>query len=324
MNFAVIGLGSFGLKRAQAIKDSNQGKLVAINDIDQLKVKQAIEKLKVPFKNYNDILNDKNIDVISVCTPNKFHKNIIIDSLNSKKNVFCEKPLARNLSEAVEIYNHAKKSKNIVQIGSNHRYFESVKYAKRLVENDTIGKLLSFTGRIGHNGERLKNSWFWKKDISGGGTLLDNGCHLLDLSRYFLGDFNTGKGIISNSYWKNIEVEDTACGMFSTKHGQTSTIFCSWRLMSGYFFFELNGTDGYINVDGRFDTHGGDKIFWSISKEKKFLSKDFSDVKPNSYKQEIDQFIKNLKEKKECSPSISDALEVMKMIDFVYSSKSNG
>ena len=91
-----------------------------------------------------------------------------------------------------------------------------------------------------------------------------------------MGNFETGNGLISNSYWKDIEVEDTACGMFTKKDGRTSTIFCSWRLLSGYFFFELNGSKGYINVDGRFDTHGGDKIFWSINNDKKFY--DFEDL----------------------------------------------
>ena len=68
------------------------------------------------------------------------------------------------------------------------------------------------------------------------GTLLDNGCHLLDLSRLFVGNFVSGKGMTSNSYWKNIEVEDTASGIFKTKDGKTATIYCSWRLFSGYFF----------------------------------------------------------------------------------------
>ena len=108
-------------------------------------------------------------------------------------------------------------------------------YARKLVEEGTIGKVLSFNGRIGHNGERLKDSWFWKKDISGGGTLLDNGCHLLDLSRLFVGNFISGKGLISNVYWKNIEVEDTASGIFKTEDDRTATIYCSWRLLSGYF-----------------------------------------------------------------------------------------
>lgn len=318
MNFAIIGLGSFGIKRAKAIKESKHAKLNAIFDLNFETSKKASKELQVSVKNYKEILDDKDIEVVVICTPNKFHKQIIIDAIKSDKHVFCEKPLARNLKETEEIYEVAKQSNKIIQVGSNHRYFESVKYAKKLADQGVIGEILSFNGRIGHNGERLKDSWFWNKDISGGGTLLDNGCHLLDLSRYFMGKFEKGTGLISNSYWKNIEVEDTASCIFKTKDGKTSTIFCSWRLLSGYFFFELNGSKGYINVDGRFDTHGGDKIFWSTFDDKKFYNKDFSDIKPTSYEQEIENFVINLKQKKECSPSISDALEVMQMIDQVY------
>jgi len=318
MNFAVIGLGSFGIKRAQAIKNSKIANLLSIHDTSIENLNKAKEILKVPASSYYEILKDKKIEVVCVCTPNKFHKKIIIDILNARKHVFCEKPLAKNLTEAQEIYKVAKNSKNTLQVGSNHRFFESVRYAKKLVDKQTIGEVLSFNGRIGHNGERLKDTWFWKKDISGGGTLLDNGCHLLDLSRYFVGNFESGTGLTSNVFWKNIEVEDTATGVFNTKEGKTATIFCSWRLLSGYFFFEINGTNGYINVDGRFDTHGGDKIFWSTNKDKKFYSKDFSHIKPNSYQLEIDNFISNLKNNKKCSPSVEDAVEVMRMISFIY------
>ena len=82
-----------------------------------------------------------------------------------------------------------------MQIGSNHRYFESVKFFKKLLDASEIGEVLSFSGRIGHDGERIKNSWFWKRELSGGGTLIDNGCHLLDLARLFLGGFDSGNGI---------------------------------------------------------------------------------------------------------------------------------
>ena len=140
-------------------------------------------------------------------------------------------------------------------------------------------------------------------------------------STFLVGNFVSGAGLISNSYWKDIEVEDTASGMFKTKDGKTATIFCSWRLFSGYFFFEINGSEGYINVDGRFDTHGGDKIFWSTKKNDKFFSKDFSHIKPNSYQLEIDNFVSNLKNNKECTPSAKDAYGVMEMINFIYNNK---
>ena len=320
MIFAVIGLGSFGIKRAQAIKSSNAAKLKTIFDSNEQNLIKAKEILKVQSNNFEEILNDNTIDVVCICTPNKFHKELIIKSLKAGKHVFCEKPLARNFKEAEEIFEVSTNSKNILQIGSNHRFFESVLFAKKLVDKGTIGDVLSFTGRIGHSGERLKDSWFWNKDVSGGGTLLDNGCHLLDLSRFFIGNFESGKGVISNTYWKNISVEDTASGVFKTKDGKTASIFCSWRLLSGYFFFELNGSEGYINVDGRFDTHGGDKIFWSTKKDNKFYSEDFSHIKPNSYQLEIENFINNIRNNKPCSPNAKDALEVMRMIKFIYES----
>ena len=318
LNFSVIGVGSFGIKRAKAIQESNNANLVSICDVNLENVNKAKNILKVEVQTFDKILKDDNIHVICICTPNKFHLPIIKEALNSGKHVFCEKPLCRDLKEAETIYDLSKKSKTIFQMGSNHRYFESVMYAKKLVNNNEIGDVLSFTGRIGHDGERLKNSWFWDKELSGGGTLLDNGCHLLELSRYFMGDFTSGGGSISNSYWKNISVEDTANGFFQTKDGKTASIFCSWRLLSGYFFFELNGTNGYINVDGRFDTHGGDKIFWYNKNTDKILSKDFSKIKPQSYKLEIEKLIDTSMNKKTPSPSAKDGLEVMRMIDFIY------
>lgn len=318
LNFSVIGVGSFGIKRAKAIQESNNAKLVSICDINLENANKAKNILKVEVQTFDKILKDDSIHVICICTPNKFHLPIIKEALNSGKHVFCEKPLCRDLKEAETIYDLSKKSKTIFQMGSNHRYFESVMYAKKLLDNNEIGDVLSFTGRIGHDGERLKNSWFWDKELSGGGTLLDNGCHLLELSRYFMGDFISGGGSVSNSYWKNISVEDTANGFFQTKDGKTASIFCSWRLLSGYFFFELNGTNGYINVDGRFDTHGGDKIFWYNKNTDKILSKDFSKIKPQSYKLEIEKLIDTIMNKKTPSPSAKDGLEVMRMIDFIY------
>ena len=83
MNFAAIGLGSFGQKRAKAIKDSEQGKLVAIFDTNKDIANKASKDLEVPVKDYKDILKDSTVDVIAICTPNKFHKDIIIDALGA-------------------------------------------------------------------------------------------------------------------------------------------------------------------------------------------------------------------------------------------------
>ena len=315
IKIGIAGFGKIGKLRAEELKKNKNSKVVSIFDVK----KPDNLNNEIKFSNSFEELLKQDIDAVFICTYNNVLADYTSLALKAGKHVFCEKPYVRNTTEAKEILEVTKKSKGTLQLASNHRFFESVIYAKKLVDEGVVGKVLSFNGRIGHNGERLKDSWFWKKEISGGGTLLDNGCHLLDLSRLFVGNFTSGKGITTNAFWKNIEVEDTASGIFKTEDGRTATIYCSWRLFSGYFFFEINGSDGYINVDGRFDTHGGDKIYWSNNKEKKLLSKDFSHIKPNSYLLEIDNFINNIKNKKKCSPSAEDGLEIMKMIEFIYS-----
>ena len=113
MNFAVIGLGSFGTKRAQSIKKSKLCKLVSIFDPNSENAEKAKKILDTPIVEYKKILTDKNIDVICICAPNKFHKDIIIESLRAGKHVFCEKPITRNFKEAQEIYKVAKKIQKI-------------------------------------------------------------------------------------------------------------------------------------------------------------------------------------------------------------------
>ena len=134
MNFAVIGLGSFGTKRAQSIKNSKLAKLVAIYDTSKENAEKAKNILDVPVIDYKKILENDSIDIICICAPNKFHKDIIIESLKAGKHVFCEKPISRSFKEAQEIYEAAKNSNKTLQVGSNHRFFESVLYAKKLVD----------------------------------------------------------------------------------------------------------------------------------------------------------------------------------------------
>ena len=116
MKFAVIGLGSFGTKRAQSIKNSKLATLVAVHDTNQENAQKASKLLSVPIFTYDQILKDKNIDVVCICAPNKFHISIILDSLKAEKHVFCEKPISRNLEEAKEIYEATKKSKNFYKL----------------------------------------------------------------------------------------------------------------------------------------------------------------------------------------------------------------
>lgn len=319
----IIGIGSFGEKRAKAVKSSSNGELIGIADIDVQKAQEVGKNLEVQPYKIDDLLANKEIEAVIISTPNKYHLPITIKALKAGKHVLCEKPLSRTAKEAREMVETAKQVGKFLKTGSNHRYFLSVQKAYEVIKKGLIGEIISFNGRIGNNGERAKNSWFWDKEISGGGTMLDNGCHLLDIARWFMGDFAEALGMTTNLYWKDCPVEDMATGIFLTKDKKMAVINTSWRQLSGYLHFEVNGTDGYITVDGRFDTHGGDNIYWQSLKDNgEIQSINFAQVKPFSYIYELEEFFDNIEKGIEPKPSGRDGLEVIKMIEAVY--KSNG
>lgn len=323
INAGIIGVGSFGEKRVAAIKSCAKGALIGLADANADRAMAVAKNFDIQYYSVEDLLANEAINAVLICIPNKYHASVAVAALQAGKHILCEKPLARNVEEAQQIVDAARQNGKMMKTGANHRYFLSVMKAYEIFKSGFIGDIVSFNGRIGNSGERIKNSWFWDKDMSGGGTLLDNGCHLLDIARWFMGDFVEASGMITNSYWKDCPVEDTATGVFLNKEGKIATINSSWRQLSGYFYFEVNGTDGYITVDGRFDTHGGDNIYWrSIKHGGEIYSLNYGQTKPNSYQFELDAFFESIEKGMQPTPSGEDGLEVIRMVEAIYKSNN--
>lgn len=318
----VIGVGSFGEKRAATLKTCKNVIFAGVSDIDAVKGHAVAEKLGVPFLSLEELWKAKDINAVTITIPNKYHMPVAIAAMRAGKHVLCEKPLARNVAEAEAMVKVAAETKRKLKPGSNHRYFNSVSKAYEIIQSGVIGQINGFFGRIGIDGERLKNSWFWDKEMCGGGAFLDQGCHLLDIARWFMGDFVQGTGLTTKTHWKQCAGEDAATGVFLTADGKIATIATSWRQLAGYFHFEVNGADGYITVDGRFDTHGGDNLYWqSRNGGGEIQSVNFGHTKPNSYALEMEAFFDAIEKGNEPTPSGKDGLAVLRMIEAVYKSK---
>lgn len=259
MNVAIVGAGLIGGKRAKALSDNDS--LNIICDVNPSVGVELANKFDAKFTiNYKDICINKNIDVAIVSVVNKFISPIAIDILLSGKHVLCEKPLGRNVKESQNIIEAAKKQKKLVKTGFNHRFHPGILKAKEYITKGEIGKLINIRARYGHGGRPgMENEWRCSKDLCGGGELLDQGVHLIDLISWFADErLLVVNGTTKTSFWE-IEVEDNA---FFTLEYENLTAQChvSWTNWKNIFSFEIFGDKGYIRIDGIGGSYGQEKI----------------------------------------------------------------
>jgi len=186
-NFLIIGAGKIGTTRAQVIRKLSQKTRILIFDKDFKRAKELAKLVNGKAISSIDMaLKDKSTQAVVVSVTNKYAKDICIKALKNKKHVLCEKPMGKNYKEAKEIFNAVEKHKCIFKCGFNHRYHPAIKEAYRLVKERAIGQVLYIRAVYGHGGRKgYANEWRAKKSLSGGGELLDQGSHLIDLCSWF-------------------------------------------------------------------------------------------------------------------------------------------
>lgn len=317
----MIGAGWFGLKRIAALQRISQASLEWVVDIDTNRAASIASKVNCRFtKQPEEALLDPRVDCVIVCTPNKTHPELVTLALRAGKHVLCEKPLARNVSEAEVIIKVVGESNSFLKVGSNHRYFPNVIKATEIIKSGGIGNPIFFRGWIGHNGEMLKGRWFWDKDLAGGGTFLDNGCHLLDIARELIGDFNECMGFVNTNFWPVHPLEDNGFALYRDSVGRSALIQSSWLEWYGYMYFEVYGDKGFVIVDSR---HTNKTIFGRKGDEHTVLF-DYTDIPPRSHELELQAFIDSINRGEQPKPSGYDGLRVIQMVEALYRSSSTG
>lgn len=320
---AILGFGYMGEIRKRTIDSNPNVTLDAIYD---------------PNIDSNDDLFVKSIDqaitpetdLVFVCTPNKYIPDLVIKSLNMGKHVFCEKPPGLSLSDIIKINNTEKNNpKSKLMFGFNHRYHPGIMKAQSIINTRQLGKIISLRGVYGKSGgKNFEDSWRNKYSESGGGILLDQGIHMLDLFHLFLGKFDEVKSFLSNSHW-SFDVEDNAILILKNISGQLAMLHStstSWKHM---FQLNINLEEGYLIIEGLLSKTGsygretlkiGRKQFedetdavGNPSEEIIYFDKDLSwDI-------ELSNFLETIIDDKPVNSSSSeDAYNVMKIIDKCY------
>lgn len=278
MNIAIIGCGVIGRKRAAAISNYPNDKLVVVCDIE----KPRAESMAADFQCLSDtewknVVSRKDIDIVVSSSINEVSEAITVSALNAGKHVLCEKPLGRNVQEARAMVEASRKNNRILKTGFNHIFHPALWKAKKLTDDGAIGKVLTIRARYGHGSRPgMEKEWRSSKALCGGGEMLDQGVHIIDLIRWFSGEVHQVYGKAETKFW-NIEVEDNAFAILKCQNDVTALFHVSWTNWRNIFSFEIFGADGYLLVTGLGGNYGNETL-------------EFGRRRPEGGKPEIEMF----------------------------------
>lgn len=261
MNVGIVGCGLVGGKRARALGGH---RLAAVADVHPERAARlaALHPGCAMEERWADLVRRGDVDLVVVATSNDALVPVSVAAVRSGKHVLVEKPAARNPGEIRELIQAAGGIRAAVRVGFNHRYHPALRKAMALFQEGKIGDILYVRGRYGHGG-RLGYESEWRADpaIAGGGELLDQGVHLIDLSRWFLGDFTRVSGHAGTLYWK-MPVEDNGFLLLTTAKGQVAWLHASWTEWKNLFSFEIFGETGKLQIDGLGGSYGLERLTW--------------------------------------------------------------
>lgn len=245
MRFGLVGVGAIGAVRAAALERNANAELVATHDLDQARALSVAPNARF-FSNVHEMIQSADVDAIIVSTPPPSHEELAIAAVAAGKHVLVEKPMAASVEACEAMVKAARSANRLLTVGYNQRYFEAVKLMRDVVQSGELGRLSHVRAYAGHTGlSEFKAPWMYDADVMGGGTLMDNGTHIVDLVRYVMGDATEVYGHAADRVWGLGAVEDNALALIRSKEGVTASIQASWSEWKGYrFHIEAYGERG--------------------------------------------------------------------------------
>jgi predicted dehydrogenase len=317
--FGIIGCGLMGARRAATVAANRSASLIAAADTVQAKAQRVAADFHCQALNTaEELLELDEIDAVFVCTQNVFHAPLAIEAMRKGKHVICEKPLACTPVEAMAMVREAKSSGVTLKVGSNLRYFDNIRQARDFVVGGEVGELLFFRGFIGNNGWP-REGWYGDPALAGGGTVLDNGCHLFDLIRWTFGEVESCFGQVMNLNWE-LEVEDNGTAIFTTSSGQLASVHSSWTEWKGYVFAQIYGSNGMVEV--RNDGEVAETIL--VQKSGKRRHFDFTSKALRPYDLELEAYLLARANGEVPAPDGYAGLRAVEMASAVYASSRTG
>ena len=316
----IVGCGLIGHKRAKALGGS--GKLVACADLDAGRAENLARVAGAQvFLDWRELVRSPLVDVVIIATLHDSLAEITLSAAQAGKHVLVEKPAARNVAELMPVIAAVKQQDIKVHVGFNHRYHRSLRKAKEIVDSGALGELMFVRARYGH-GARVGYEKEWRSNpaLSGGGELIDQGPHLIDLSRWFLGDFVEVQGFAHTYFW-DMPVDDNGFMLLKTVKKQTAFLHVSCTEWKNLFSMEIYGTKGKIDLSGLGGSYGLEKITcYKMLPEMgppETTSWEYP-MSDDSWAVEIAEFFDNIRLNREPTSSLADASAALDIVEQIY------
>ncbi len=321
MRVSIIGCGLIGQKRARALADAQLAVCCDLNLPLAEKLAAAHPSARATA-DWRAAATAPDVDIVIVATVHKELAPIAAVAAAAGKHVLIEKPGARRAAELDPVLAAAAQTGVRVRIGFNHRFHPALKKARQLVDFGVLGPLLFLRGRYGHGGRPgYDQEWRAVPDLSGGGEAIDQGLHLIDLSRWFLGDFPTVQGHIATYFW-NMPVEDNAFFLLTTPANQTAQLHATWTEWKNLFSLEIYGRDGKIDINGLGGSYGVERLaFYKMLPEMgppETTIWEYPSLADRSWDLEFAAFLADISEGREPDPGIRDAQAALRIVERIY------
>ena len=296
VNVGVIGVGAMGENHVRVYHKMEEANLIAVSDVSERALKKIEKKYGAKgYTDYCELLENPDIEVVSVCVPTTFHHAVVMEAIRHKKHILVEKPIAFTLTEAEEMIAAAKEAGVILATGHVERFNPAVQKAKELIDDGVIGDIVSaFAKRVGPLPPRIK-------DV---GVSIDLAIHDLDIMNYLFEEEITQVYGTMNSSFDDSEFEDHAEIMVSFDNESTGIIEVNWLTPYKRRELELTGTAGIISVD---------YIQQSIEVYGKF-AQDIEIIHEEPLKGELNSFLHSVVEGEEPVITGEDGLKALKMV----------
>jgi len=321
MNYAIIGCGLIGKKRMAGVPAGS--KLVVACDTNLARAEELVELAKTgrSLANFKPAVADPAVEAVIVATINGALAEVSAAAIRAGKHVLVEKPAGVSTAQIDELISLARQHGVCVRVGFNHRYHPAFAKAREIFESGVMGELMFIRARYGHGG-RVGYDTEWRADpkLSGGGELIDQGIHLIDLAGWFLGPFAKVEGQATTYFW-NMPVDDNAFLNLRTAKGQTAWLHVSCTEWKNLFSFEIYGRTAKLHIEGLGGSYGVEKLYHYQMKPEMGPpdTKLYEFAGPDeSWRNEMTEFEKDIQLKRQPDAGLAAARSALQIVEAIY------